>query len=549
MTRRRLYLRGIAVGFLLIVVLSGFPIANAHATGVDVINPAPRPLPPEEVVRAAHKKQRLALVIGNNGYPTRPLVNPVRDATEIWQSLQPYAGGEVGFDLAKASMDSKIDALLDAIGADPENPVPIVIVYYAGHAFQFQNENYLLPIDFPDKPTVADLEKAIPLSRLMRQLSVAGARNIIVILDACRTYMHVAGSDAQTNQPDASNSGTPGNDSASTRSLDGATNGLARFPVATGSLISYATGIGNTADDGDPQGHSPYTRHLLKNILLPLLAEDVLTRTSGDVAAENPNQVPWVESQLNGGRVYIRRPETVKDQEYAFYLTVMDTPRVELVRGFLALYGETSEFAGEVKQRLAELEASKVAGLGPEGSFVLDQPSVSFRVASSTYVPVFEGAIPTEIIASAGSTIAGRIDPRRPEVAALPNVPGGYVRLDDLPQLKPRTLDISFEKDQVLLKGGTAPGYAEFIRSLDPAAIGSISIIAAADSETAAGDVPGLAALRAVAVEESIRKTFGEQATKGMRIDISTWPDGRPDGSSQIIVIPKTGSIPALPIQ
>ena len=59
------------------------------------------------------------------------------------------------------------------------------VFYYAGHAVQFENENYLLPIDTKLTRIEAVPYKAVPLGKLIRQMKFAGNQIDIIILDAC----------------------------------------------------------------------------------------------------------------------------------------------------------------------------------------------------------------------------------------------------------------------------------------------------------------------------------------------------------------------------
>src|SRR5206468_5250565 len=88
---------------------------------------------------------RIALVIGNNGYPTHPLVNAGNDARAVSEVLK--AGG---FEVA-TRIDASAEALAQAVrdfGAALQRPeVKLAAFYYAGHGVQVDWRNYLLPVD------------------------------------------------------------------------------------------------------------------------------------------------------------------------------------------------------------------------------------------------------------------------------------------------------------------------------------------------------------------------------------------------------------------
>lgn len=57
--------------------------------------------------------------------------------------------------------------------------------FFAGHGLQYQNRDYLMPIDSPN-PRGQEPTYAIPVSYVRERLSRCGADNVILLLDACR---------------------------------------------------------------------------------------------------------------------------------------------------------------------------------------------------------------------------------------------------------------------------------------------------------------------------------------------------------------------------
>jgi uncharacterized caspase-like protein len=117
----------------------------------------------------------------------------------------------------------------------------IAILFYAGHGVQINGVNFLLPIDLDlAGPAAAITLHGIPLSTILE--SYLPSKTKLIFLDACR-------------------------DNPLARSLAGrgAGRGLAPMDVATGTLISYATKDGNTAEDGFG-ANSPYTTALLEHL-------------------------------------------------------------------------------------------------------------------------------------------------------------------------------------------------------------------------------------------------------------------------------------------
>src|SRR6516162_6254223 len=89
-------------------------------------------------------EKRVALVIGNAAYQhTTRLNNPRNDAEDVGAALKRLGfDAIVGLDLTKSQMDS---AVIRFARAARESD--IAMFYYSGHAMQFANANYLLPVD------------------------------------------------------------------------------------------------------------------------------------------------------------------------------------------------------------------------------------------------------------------------------------------------------------------------------------------------------------------------------------------------------------------
>jgi uncharacterized caspase-like protein len=90
-------------------------------------------------VAPGYAEKRVALVIGNSAYTGGAgLANPVNDAADVTAAL-PGIGFEVvpGTDLSLTGFAQIIDTFREkAKGAD------VALVYYAGHAMQFEEQNW-----------------------------------------------------------------------------------------------------------------------------------------------------------------------------------------------------------------------------------------------------------------------------------------------------------------------------------------------------------------------------------------------------------------------
>jgi uncharacterized caspase-like protein len=193
-----------------------------------------------------------------------------------------------GTDLTKAQMDGLIKTFAAALETSSA-----ALFFYAGHAVQIDNKNYLVPVDAAlTGPEALDSE-AIRLDQIQASMERQPRTNIL-ILDACR------------NNPLArrlERAVGPG----STR----VGSGLAAVEGRAGTLIAYSTQPDNVALDGDGP-HSPFSGALLKYIgtkgedlstILISVRNEVMNETGG-------RQVPWEHSALSQ-RFYFIAPVAV----------------------------------------------------------------------------------------------------------------------------------------------------------------------------------------------------------------------------------------------
>src|SRR6204780_3345297 len=187
---------------------------------------------------------RVALVIGNGAYVHVPhLPNPTHDAEDVAAALK-HNGFEIilGTDLDQAGMqDAAIRFARAARTAD------VAMFYYSGHAMQYAGVNYLIPVD-------AELRDEAALRRMARVDEILGdlqqAKNLrILVLDSCR------------DNPLADNLKRS---IGTTRGVS-IGHGLAKMESPDGTIISYSTQAGRTAEDGNDR-NSPYTAAFLLHI-------------------------------------------------------------------------------------------------------------------------------------------------------------------------------------------------------------------------------------------------------------------------------------------
>ena len=216
-------------------------------------------------------EKRVALVIGNNAYPSAALRNPVNDATAIAKKLQ-----DLGFEVMIRTNVSQRE-MTRAIGEFGEKIAigSVALFYYAGHGIQARGKNFLVPVDAEIKSEGSVSTESVDVERVLDQLSPA--RLSMVVLDACR------------------------NNPFERRFRSGFGAGLAQIDAPAGTLIAYATAPGKVAQDGDGT-NGPYTRALLDAIETPgLRVEDVFKQVRIQVLKTTKGQqIPWESSSLTG---------------------------------------------------------------------------------------------------------------------------------------------------------------------------------------------------------------------------------------------------------
>ncbi len=224
---------------------------------------------------------RFALVIGNSRYRHVPaLANPKNDARDMKNALV-----KRGFTVKYLADARDVRTMIKAVGdfgdrlSRKKNSVGLF--YYAGHAVQVKNVNYLVPVNASIRNESQVEYDAFNVDRLLSTLEWAGNHMNIIILDACRDNPFSRGFSRSMGR--------------------GRTRGLAQMKSPTGTFIAFATAPGTTAEDGRGR-NGTFTKHLLKHIHTPnVKIEDMFKRVRNGVIEETRNrQVPWESSCLRG---------------------------------------------------------------------------------------------------------------------------------------------------------------------------------------------------------------------------------------------------------
>jgi hypothetical protein len=192
----------------------------------------------------ARADNRVALVIGNGAYLHAPhLPNPTHDAEDVAAALKRNGFETIlGTDLDQAGMQNA--AIRFARAA---RTADVAVFYYSGHAMQYAGVNYLVPVD-AELRDEADLRRMARVDEILADLQQA--KNLrILVLDSCRDNPLA---DDLKRSIGASRSASIGR-------------GLARIESPDGTIVSYSTQAGRTAEDGSDR-NSPYTAAFLQHI-------------------------------------------------------------------------------------------------------------------------------------------------------------------------------------------------------------------------------------------------------------------------------------------
>jgi uncharacterized caspase-like protein len=133
-------------------------------------------------------ERRFALVIGNSEYRAGPLPTAANDADLVAGALR-----RAGFDVAGArdldlimlrqQMREFLDNKVSAAG-----PETVSVVYLAGYALQYQNQNYFVPVDGTLARSDDIATEALRLSDFIQPLAGMPGTVKIVVMDVARGH-------------------------------------------------------------------------------------------------------------------------------------------------------------------------------------------------------------------------------------------------------------------------------------------------------------------------------------------------------------------------
>jgi uncharacterized caspase-like protein len=263
-TPRALMAAAVLLGFFSTCLAKAIRVEKLHSRPVIASNLSHEP--------ARQSAERLALVIGNSGYPDAdaPLSQTASDAEALANVLR-----KDGFvvnvveNATHAEMTRAIDRLKLRVG-----PGSIVLLYFGGYGVQSDGQNYMIPVDAKIWGERDVRRDGVSADRLLSELKDSGARIRLAVIDASRRNPYE-------------------------RRFRSYSHGLASIQATANTLVLTSAAPDQVVDDRDGP-HSPMMTALLKELNSSTRSiQGIFENTRAAVAATTQNrQLPAVSSTL-----------------------------------------------------------------------------------------------------------------------------------------------------------------------------------------------------------------------------------------------------------
>jgi formylglycine-generating enzyme required for sulfatase activity len=280
--------------------------------------------------------KRLGLVIGNSSYPLSPVNTAIADAKAV-AGLLSDGGFDVVYveDARRVDIESAIKQFSQKLeGGDT------AFVYFAGHAIQNQDRNFLVPIDATISSDADVRTQAVDVDLILDPLIVDRPKGGVIILDAARK--------------------NPWQQKTSTRA-----SGLANVSPIHGITQAYPASPGQVVDD-QIATHGLFATEFLRTAKVPgRTFKDAFHLTRTAVAKANRNkEVPWETSLDTADFVITPRSEptsiaaggiiaspTPDPLEQGFWETIKNSDSAANFQAYLDAY-PNGAFASAARARL-----------------------------------------------------------------------------------------------------------------------------------------------------------------------------------------------------
>jgi len=316
----------------------------------------------------AETPRRVALVIGNGSYPQSPIGSLPADARAFADVLR-----DDGFDVVYAEnarrteMEAAIGVFTRKLGWGVT-----AVVYYGGHAVQYQDRNFLLAIDSKIATEADARTEGIDIDLILDPLIVSRPAGCVVILDAARKnpWQQI---------------------------VSGRVRGLAHQPPIHGLTVIYPVAPGEVVGDA-PRSANLFAVELIKSVKVPGLSfKEVFRRVRTAVAqATRDQQVPSESSPSPDDLVISSTRKTAATPappvraadpvELGFWDTIKGSDNPADFKAYLDSYPD-GPFAATARSRLQQIETRTVTKPAvPEQPAAASQPAVPQPAASQAAI-------------------------------------------------------------------------------------------------------------------------------------------------------------------
>jgi len=286
--------------------------------------------------------KRIALVVGNSKYKYFDhLPGTAVDADQMTALLH-----SLHFDVVKEVKDVEtlqdfqllyLQPFLDSI-----EDGSLVLFYFSGHGFTYEDDSYLVPTLFPQLLNSPVWEAAIPARAVLNTISSHGAALAVMILDSCREEFDIK-KYVRPQDRDLVNKG---------------------FPItstAANQIISYASDSGKPAIGSTLDKLSLYTASLAAEInVLDREWSDVEREVTYDVRRDtSATQNPWF-SQSNTSYIWFNSSPKISKQIQEEWESALKRSTVGAVQHFAEMYA-VSTYSAAARQWLAQNERRDVS--------------------------------------------------------------------------------------------------------------------------------------------------------------------------------------------
>jgi formylglycine-generating enzyme required for sulfatase activity len=280
--------------------------------------------------------KRIGLVIGNDAYPSSPIGTAVASAKAMAALLH-----DGGFDVvyAENAKRAEIQAAIKQFSQRLQGG-DTAFVYFAGHAVQSQERNFLVPIDATISSEADVRSQAVDIDLVLDPLIVDRPKGAVVILDATR------------NNPWQ-------------KKISPQTDGLANVSAIHGITQAYPSAPGQTVDDQKGTQGLFASEFVKAAKVSGRTFKDVfgLTKTAVEKATRK-KQVPW-ESSIDTADFVIMpnaeqrgvqaiRSPSASPLEQGFWDTIKDSNNAADLQAYLDSY-PNGAFASAARERLEGL--------------------------------------------------------------------------------------------------------------------------------------------------------------------------------------------------